>query len=249
MADGLSGYLAGSGPTADRPLLGLTVLFVEDSRFACEAMRLLCLRSGARLRRADCLRSARRHLMSYRPTVVIVDLGLPDGSGLDLIAEIAAQRPRVPALLATSGTAEAAGRALAAGADGFLPKPVESLSAFQRAVRSALPARLPAGSCAAPLPPARGGPGAGEDRVAPDPVALRDDLAHAADLLGGAPEGAALDYLAQFLSGVALLAHDPALRAAAEALAPGPRAGHGRPRDLGRISGLVQDRLSAGPPL
>ena len=238
MADDLSDFVATCGPTPDRPLLGLTVLVVEDSRFACEAMRLLCLSSGARIRRADCLRSARRHLMSYRPTVVIVDLGLPDGSGLDLIAEIAAGRPRLPALLATSGDGGAAGAALAAGADAFLPKPVESLSAFQRTVLGALPA--------APGPRAPGAAPAEDDRVHPDPLALRDDLAHVADLLGDDPQGVVLDYLAQFLSGVALSAHDAPLRAAAEALALDRRDGRGHGRDVRRISGLVRDRLAAG---
>lgn len=238
MADDLSRFLPTREPTADRPLLGLTVLVVEDSRFACEAMRLLCLRSGARIRRADCLRSARRHLMSYRPNVVIVDLGLPDGSGLDLIAEVAVRRPRVPVLLATSGYAGAAERALAAGADGFLPKPIEGLSDFQQAILTALPA--------APRPAEPGRRGTEADCVRPDPIALRDDLAHVADLLSNRPEGPALDYLAQFLSGVALTAHDGPLRAAAEALARDRPEGRARADDIHMLSGLVRARLAAG---
>ena len=97
-------------PTARRPLLGLTVLVVEDSRFACEAMRLLCLRSGARIRRADSLQHARRHLAVYRPAVVIVDLGLPDGSGESLIADLAMGVPRVDVVLGTSGDTDGSSR-------------------------------------------------------------------------------------------------------------------------------------------
>ncbi|MDG1868398.1 MAG: response regulator, partial [Yoonia sp.] len=94
-------------PTARRPLLGLTVLVLEDSRFACEAVRLLCLRSGARIRRADSLEHARKHLTVYRPTVLIVDVGLPDGSGLDLINDLSSASPRIDVILGTSGDADA----------------------------------------------------------------------------------------------------------------------------------------------
>ena len=238
MADDLTGFLAAREPTPDRPLLGLTVLVVEDSRFACDAMRLLCLRSGARIRRADCLRSARRHLMSYRPTVVIVDLGLPDGSGLDLIAEIALRRPRVPALLATSGNDDAEGAALDAGADGFLRKPIDSLSSFQQTVLTALPVT--------PRPVTAGITASESDQVRPDPLALRDDLARVADLLGHRPDGADLDYLAQFLSGIALSADDAPLREAALALARDRRQGRDPGADVARIDGLVRKRLAVG---
>ncbi len=230
MADDLTDFIAARGPQPGRPLLGLTVLVVEDSRFACEAIRLLCLRSGARIRRADCLRSARRHLQTYRPTIVIVDLGLPDGSGAELIGELARVTPRVPVLLGSSGDSGLAAQALAAGADGFLAKPVESLARFQAAILRALPP--------GPQPPLSAPDGA--DRIEPDRIALRDDLTHVVELLGAAPDDAGLAYVAQFLAGIAASAHDRQLEDAAHALARDHFLG------LPKVSGMLRDRLAAG---
>ncbi len=220
-------------PTANRPLLGLTVLVVEDSRFACEAMRLLCLRSGARIRRADCLRAAHRHLSVYRPSVIIVDLGLPDGSGADLIAELSQSVPRIPVILATSGDEFAENLALAAGADGFLCKPLTSLAAFQTAVLSRMPAdKQPIGLRRLP-----------DEEVEPDRLAFQDDMAHAADILGDLADGKALDYVTQFVGGVARSAQDNALAEAADALARSRAAGVPVAEPAARMAGLVQQRL------
>jgi CheY-like chemotaxis protein len=188
-------------PTVERPLLGLTVLVVEDSRYASEAVRLMCLRSGARIRRADCIASAERHLNVYRPSVAIVDLGLPDGSGLDLIARMAAMQPKVPILLGTSGAEREAARmaAMEAGANGFLPKPIESLSEFQATILDLMPDALR--PCLPEL--------AADDRIEPELIALREDLSHAIALL--ALDEPPARYLRRFLLGLARSANDPAL--------------------------------------
>lgn len=193
---------------AARPLAGLTVLVVEDSRIASEAVRLICLRSGARIRRADCLASAQRHLATYRPAVVLVDMGLPDGDGADLIASIAAIEPRVPVILGISGEPGRRDSALAAGAHGFLAKPVESVALFQQTILAALPDdERPAGLRVLP-----------RDVVVPDTAALRDDLSHAATLLGDGPAPGELGYLGRFIAGVARSARDAALEDAAEGM-------------------------------
>jgi two-component system, OmpR family, response regulator len=221
-------------PSAARPLLGLTVLLVEDSRFASEAMRLLCMRSGARIRRADCLRSARRHLQVYRPSVLIVDLGLPDGSGLDLIAEAQATSPRIDVILGISADDHARMSCLAAGADGFLDKPLQSLGRFQAEILSHLPAeRQPAGP--RPIP---------EEVVRPDTIAYRDDMAHVAELLGAGENPGVLAYVTQFLEGVASLAGDDPLLEASRALRLSHRQGQPLPSDMAHLAGLVQDRLA-----
>ncbi|MDW4498992.1 response regulator [Sulfitobacter sp. D35] len=221
-------------PTANRPLLGLTVLAVEDSRYACEAIRLLCLRSGARIRRADCIRSARRHLQVYRPSVVIVDLGLPDGDGADLIRELGRSEPRVAVILGTSGDPDAEAVAMEAGADGFLPKPIQSLVAFQQALLERLPAeRQPTG----PRP-------VDDEIILPDRMAFHDDMAHVADVLEDPPDDGALDYVAQFLSGLARSARDPSLETAARALADKRAKGERGIPEQAALAGLIQQRLT-----
>jgi CheY-like chemotaxis protein len=221
-------------PTANRPLLGLTVLVIEDSRFACEAMRLLCLRSGARIRRADSLRSARRHLQVYRPSVAIIDLGLPDGSGLDLILDLVANSPRPGVILGTSGDPHSQDAALKAGADGFLAKPVTSLAVFQETILGCLPSeRQPNGPRIL-----------SDEIVSPDPIAYQDDMAHIVDVLEENTDDRTLDYVAQFLGGVARSAKDHAMLKASEALAAKRDAGEAASSETARIVGLIQDRLT-----
>ncbi len=223
----LDDLLPPPAPTADRPLAGLTILLVEDSRLASEGMRLLCRRSGARLRRADSLETAEKHLRTYRPGVLLVDLHLPDGSGLDLIGALHPRRPRIDAILATSGDPSREGEARAAGADAFLRKPA-TLSDFQEAILACLPPGRPAGPRVA-----------GAELGPPDPSAFREDLEHAAGLLAG-PK-VPLAYVTGFLRGVARSAGDALLASLAEEAA---RSGATAP-----LLHLLRDRLAAQPAL
>lgn len=220
--------------TAVRPLLGLTVLVVEDSRYASEAVRLLCIRSGARIRRADSLTAAHRHLQVYRPSIVIVDLGLPDGSGIDLIAELANEDPIArPVILATSGAdgEDQADEALAAGADEFLAKPINSVSAFQQSVLKNLPIDMrPSGPRLI-----------SDEMISPDKLALNEDLTHLDDLLQTGPD--TLEYVAPFLQGLARLAGDDALKRASDMLSAAHQKGSGIRSAIEETRSVIHERI------
>ena len=219
----LPSRMSSQGATsATLPLRGITILAVEDSRFASEALRLMCQRLGARLRRAETIQAARSHLRLYKPTVVIIDLGLPDGRGEALIREIV-MSPHAPVVLGTSGDAAGRASALAAGAEGFLDKPLESLAAFQDLLIRHLPEQVT-------------GMPACDEALLPDMLALRDDLARAAALIEAGAEGEAQAYLTGFVQGVARHAHDADLAAAA---------GVARAGRMDQLGLLLRRRLAA----
>ncbi len=216
---------AGAAVQALQPLRGMTLLAVEDSRFASDALRLLCQRSGARLRRAESLMLARTHLRCYRPDAVLVDLGLPDGHGTVLIRDLALRSNRPP-ILGMSGDAAGRGPALAAGADSFLLKPIAGLRAFQSVILRLITGR---------------GEGLPEDEVyitAPDPLALHDDLVHAAGLLQGNRDAQRDLYVAGFVEGIARGAQDTDLATAAHAARSGGQT------ELAPLERLLRQRLA-----
>lgn len=224
-----------NAPTSARPLLGTTFLLVEDSRFAAEGFRLLCLRSGGRIRRADSLASARKHLIGYRPNVALVDMTLPDGSGAELIRDLAALAPRPEAIIALSGDDTMEAPAIEAGADRFLLKPVRRIAEFQAAILQLLPReRRPVGPRAIV-----------DTEVEPDAMAYRDDLCHVAESIDHVQSAEDVAYVSQFLSGVAECAGDRILADAARTLPEGAPNAATASKALGDLSRLVRLRINA----
>ncbi len=193
-------------------LFAVTILLVEDSRSASEAIRLFAAESGARVRRADSLHAASRHLAIYRPNVVMVDLGLPDGDGLGLIRHLADASTPIGAIIALSGMERSLWQpqAIAAGAAACLEKPIESLRAFQTCVMGVLP---DADSRRRPAERDLGMHARASIRAAVD-----EDLRRARALLADAlPLGdmETVAYCAQFIGSVGDMMGDDDLKAAA----------------------------------
>ncbi|MER2509486.1 response regulator [Amaricoccus sp.] len=218
-------------------LFAVTILLVEDSRSASEAIRLFAAESGARVRRADSLHAASRHLAIYRPNVVMVDLGLPDGDGVALIRHLATASTPLSAIVALSGHDRSAwqGEAMAAGAAACLEKPIESLRAFQDCILGVLPDAE-----------TRRRPETGELSLggrASMRAAFDDDLRRARSLLAEAlasGDGSTIAYCAQFLGSVGEMLDDGELARAAR---------ESRSSILGatRLSDLLDRRLLGGP--
>ncbi len=129
------------------------ILVIDDEPDLRELFEITLLRMGLDVDTADCLAAARGHLAGTEYALVITDMRLPDGSGMELVQEISArQNPPPIAVITAYGSAENAVAALKAGAFDYISKPVV-LDQLRLMVQSAL--RLNAMG-AARAKPARG---------------------------------------------------------------------------------------------
>ena len=107
---------------------GRRVLVVEDNVDAAETLQLLLRMSGYETRAAYEGASAVAMVRDFKPSVVLLDIGLPDRDGYDVARELRTLPEMKSALLvALTGYGEAEDREKAerAGFDTFQVKPVE----------------------------------------------------------------------------------------------------------------------------
>ncbi len=115
------------------------VLVVEDNPDAAEILGMLIECEGFTTATAHSLAEARQHLADQPPRMVFLDLSLPDGSGMDLLAEIKSDQTQAHievVLLTGSQDLREMEQAHLLGAAGFLVKPLghaELTAVLQRA--------------------------------------------------------------------------------------------------------------------
>lgn len=104
------------------------LLIVDDEPDMCEVLALKLKREGYTSLIAGAAREARTHLAAGGIDLVLLDIGLPDGSGFDLLAALRAEHSPLdlPVIIISGrGETESVVKALQAGANDYLTKPFD----------------------------------------------------------------------------------------------------------------------------
>ncbi len=114
------------------------ILIVDDEADLRELLEITLVKMGLDVDSANDLTQARGYLAQSEYALVITDMRLPDGVGIDLVREIINHHKSTPVAVITAfGSADNAVAALKAGAFDYLSKPV-ALDQLRLMVQSAL---------------------------------------------------------------------------------------------------------------
>jgi two-component system nitrogen regulation response regulator GlnG len=103
-----------------------TLLVIDDEPSVQYAFRRVFGDERVTVLAAQTVAEGRRRAAADRPDVIVLDIQLPDGSGLDLFRQLHADDPKRPVLFITAhGTTETAIEAMKGGAFDYLVKPLD----------------------------------------------------------------------------------------------------------------------------
>jgi hypothetical protein len=137
-SDGSRGKMRNMEGAATGKPLGLSVLLVEDHVDSARALARLLQSMGHQVQTAHTLGDANKLATNGQYQLLISDLKLPDGSGLDLIKKMRASTPTLKAI-AISGFSHATDLQACkdAGFDTHVTKPVDFIQ-FRAVVETTL---------------------------------------------------------------------------------------------------------------
>ncbi len=112
--------------SAQVPVIQTQVLLVEDETVFAKAVRKHLQRQDYQVNVAGDLETAGRLFKEKTPDLILLDMRLPDGSGLDLLEEFNNSNNNVPIIVMSAyGELEDAVSAMKLGASDYLKKPVD----------------------------------------------------------------------------------------------------------------------------
>src|SRR5215210_1688873 len=112
------------------------LLLVDDDPEAIEWLSEFAKAEGFSVSQADSLRAARIHMSRLQPDLLLTDLQLPDGKGMELVNDLETRDSTEVVLITGHASVESAVEALRLGATDYMVKPVdvERLKAILRRV-------------------------------------------------------------------------------------------------------------------
>ena len=102
------------------------ILIVDDEHDIVELLEDLLLQKGYNVARAFSQAEAREQIENFQPSIILLDIKLPDGDGVDLLKEIKVDHADIDVIMITGlADKEIALSALKNGAADYITKPID----------------------------------------------------------------------------------------------------------------------------
>ena len=119
--------------------MSFTVLIIDDDQKARQNVSEYLKLCGYEVFEAGSIKGGKEYIAKGDGDIIVLDVQLPDGNGLDFMSELSKQPSRIPVILITGyGNIEMAVDAMKNGAHDFLTKPIENMQNLENSILRAI---------------------------------------------------------------------------------------------------------------